>query len=145
MYFGKVLTGDTIKIPKFLPFDPGDSTWEWKNFFSRVPLNSKFRLLKVEVLVDFMTTRSISGKGPVVIFDLRGKMGKRVLWESFDFPTDSLKAARPGKWKTIRIEETIDLSYLHEMDPYSLMLYLWNRDHFIMRVAKSKVKITGFF
>jgi len=145
MYFGKILTCDTVEIPKSLPVDPGDSTWEWKNFFSRVPLNSKFRLLKVEVVVDFMTTRPISGRGPVVVFDLRRKMGKRVLWESFDFPADSLKAARPGKWKTIRIEENIDLNFLHETDPYSLMLYLWNRDHVIMRITEPKVKITGFF
>lgn len=145
MYFGKVLTSDTVKFPKSPSFDPGDSTWEWKNFLNRVSLNSKFRLLKLEISVDFMTTRSISGKGPVMVFDLRGKMGKRFLWESFDFPIDSLKAARPGRWKTLRIEEDIDLSYLHETDSYFMMLYLWNRNHLIIKVAEPKVKIIGFY
>jgi uncharacterized sulfatase len=145
MYFGKVLTGDTIKIPKSFPFDPGDSTWEWKNFFNRVPLNSKFRLLKLEISVDFMISKPFSGKIPLVVLDLLGKGGKRVLWQTFEFPLDSLKTARPDKWKTVSIDEYIDVNYLHEADPYSMLLYIWNRYHFIMRVAKPKVKITGFF
>jgi uncharacterized sulfatase len=145
MYFGKVLTGDTVKFHDILPFNPVDSTWEWKNFFNWEPLNSRVKLIKLEVSFDFMISKTSSGNVPLVVFDLQGKGKKRVLWQSFNFPPDLLNAARAGKWKTARIDEYIDVSYLQEADHYTLMLYIWNRGHFIMRVAKPKVKITGFF
>jgi phosphoglycerol transferase MdoB-like AlkP superfamily enzyme len=145
MYFGKVLYSDTVKLKDSLTINPYEPTGEWKTLFDKIPLNSKFKLIKLEVSVDFMTSKTFSGKIPLVVFDLRGKNGTRILWQSFEFPPDSVKAAMPGKWKTARIEETIDLSYLHETDPYSLILYIWNRDHFINCLVKPMVKIIGFF
>lgn len=145
IYFGKALLSDTLKLKDTVTFNPNLPIGEWKSLLHAVSINSKFKLLKLEVTIEFMISKAFSGDGPLVIFDLKGKADKRVLWKSINFPLEALTSKNYDSWRTAKIEEYIDLSYLHEVSPASLFMYIWNHGQEISRIRKSEIKIIGYY
>ena len=145
VYYGKVLSCDTLKIHNQTPFSPADSTWEYKNFSDRIPVGSKFRLIKIKVTVDFISTTTHPDKPPKMVFELQGKGGKRIVYNSFEVSRDLLETSKPGAWKTASFTEDIDLSYLKGNENYFLLLYMWNQNRCNFRMTNPQVKIYGYY
>ena len=145
LIFHKMIDSAVIAVHDSLFFNSLDSTGEFRSFFNQLVFDSKFRFLKLEVRVNFLTSETDLRKAPILVFDLYRKNGKHVLWQSFDFPCHELKPVKPGEWRTILIQGSVDLSYLNGKEPYSLMLYIWNRARCIVRFDKPSVKITGYY
>jgi len=144
IYFGKFLTGTKLPLPDTLPFRWGVTDWEFKNLCNDLTFNSKFKLIKLEVTVDFKVPKTRGEKLPFEVFDLKNSKGERVLWQPFNFPADSLKAAKPGEWKTISVEDNVDISFLKENEIYTLRMYLWNSKRTKIQVGRPRVRIIGF-
>ena len=144
IYFGKVLSGRTLSLPDTLPFRWNVLNWDYKNLCDDFILESKFKHVKLEVSVDFKVPKTLGEKLPFMVFDLKGKERKQVLWQPFEFPADSLKAAKYGDWKTLSIKDDVDISFLKEGEIYTLRMYLWNYNHTKIQAARPKVRITGF-
>ena len=145
MFFWKMIDSAEIKLKDSIFFNPWDSIGEYRSFLYQLIFDSKFRLLKLEISFNFSTNENDLKKIPVVVFDLYRKRGGHVLWQKFDFPSCELKNGKPGVWRTIKIKEYVDLSYLKGKEPYSLSLYIWNKAHCIIRFDKPVVKITGYY
>ena len=145
IYFGKVLISDTVKYTDPLRINPKEATPGWKTLLNNVPLNLKFKLVKLEFTIDYTTSKPSSTILPLLIFDVQTKSGKRVLWKSFEFPAEIIKEGKPDVFKPIQIEEYIDLSYLHKIGPFFLKIYIWNRDGVIKELMKPQVNIIGYY
>jgi phosphoglycerol transferase MdoB-like AlkP superfamily enzyme len=145
LYFGKTLSCDTVSIPKIPEFAPTDSVWEFRNLLDKIPVSSKFCMMRLEIGFDFMVCRTKQGRSPILVFDLYGSNKSRIMYTSFDVIADSLKTAQPGQWKSVSFVENIDLSYLKDTNDDALLLYLWNRDRNTYRIAKPKVRILGYY
>jgi phosphoglycerol transferase MdoB-like AlkP superfamily enzyme len=144
IYFEKFLHNDTLSF-RVSEMTSVDSLWEFKNLLKLIPVDPKYKLLGVEVSVDFMTSKTPSGKPPIIVFDLYSSGKKRLLWQSFDIFGDSLKKAQPGKWANTFLKEYIDLNYLKRSDHDTLLVYLWNKEHCSFRVAKPGVSLVGYY
>jgi phosphoglycerol transferase MdoB-like AlkP superfamily enzyme len=145
VYFGKFLSFENIQIKNPPQFFPNDSTWEYKNILNKLPVDPKFKLLKLEMTFDLTTRETHFESPPKMVIELYGKEKKRIVYNSFEVSGESLKALKPGKWKTTKYEEYIDVSYLHERDNYSMQLYMWNPKLGNFRMANPTVKISGFY
>jgi phosphoglycerol transferase MdoB-like AlkP superfamily enzyme len=145
IYFRKVLDSVDVTISDPILFSPTDPPDEFRYFFKKLPINSKIKFLKLEVRMDILTQETDSKKDPELVFELNGNNGKQLAWQSFDFPCHTDNPAKPGEWRTLYLREYVDLSYLHSVNNYSLVLYLWNKAHCADMFDNSNVKITGYF
>lgn len=144
IYYGKVLRGRTLLLPDTLPFRHDVLNWDYKNLCDDLALESRFKYVKLEVYVDFKVPKTLGEKLPFLVFDLKDKERQQVLWQPFNFSADSLQAAKYGDWKTLHIEEDIDISYLKQGKIYTLRIYLWNYKHTKIQAARPRIRITGF-
>ena len=145
IYFRKGIDSVNVLIRDSISFNPNDSTSEYYSFFNKLSIPTKIKFLKLEITLDVLTPETDFSKAPMVVFDLYGDKKKRLTWQSFDFPCHQLKPARPGEWKTMKMVEYVELSYLQHSGDYSLMLYIWNKSRCIVRFNHPKVKITGYY
>ena len=145
IYFRTFLDSLVVAEIDTITFNQADSTSEYRSFFNKLTFDSKFKYLKLEITLDLITQETDTRKAPVIVFDLYSSKGSHLLWYSFDFPCHEGQIAVPGQRKSIYIREYVELSYLQSLDDFSLMMYIWNKAHCIVRFDKPKIKITGYY
>lgn len=145
LLFQKVIDSVEIPVKDSVFFSAWDSTGEFRSIFHDIQADSKFRLLRMELTFDFFTAEKDFQKIPVVVLDIFRKGGKHVIWQYFEFPFNDDNRSDQAKWRTVKITGQVDLSYLKEKEPYSLMSYIWNKAHCTIKFNNPRVKIYGFY
>jgi hypothetical protein len=146
IYFRKAIDSAEIPIADPALFSPIDAILEFRPFFSNAILAPRFSFIRVEVKIDVSTQETDAMKDPVVVAELKNKDGEKLLWHSFDMPCHTGgHAAAGGEWRTLRLTEYIDLSYLQRRETSNMMLYLWNKAGCTAMFDNCRVKITGYY
>jgi len=146
IYFGKDIDSADIAIVGPALFSPIDENREYRPLFSRAFLAPRFSFIRVEMMIDVSTPETDAMKDPVVVVELMNKDGAKLLWHSFALPCHAEGGGGAGgEWRTLRLTEYIDLSYLQRKETGNLMLYLWNKAGCTAMFDNCRVKLTGYY
>jgi len=145
IYFDKDCDSAELEIKKVKPLNPKDSTSEYRSLLRDIKISSKIKFLRLEITMDIRSPEPDSVMMPFVVFELSGSNEQRYQWKAFEIPGKKISTARSGEWRTLTINEYVEVGYLRRTEDYSLNMYVWNYKRSIVRFNNPKIRIIAHY
>lgn len=146
LFFQQKISGLFLKNQDSVRFNPGDTLGEFRQLYQDLKVDPDIKMIELDITLELATSETDPDKAPLVVTDLCNPDGKQLLWHATKLPCREQGSSKePQSWKSLRIRDRIDVSYLHRDSKCLLKSYIWNKTLCKVRFNRAVITLTGYY